>query len=326
MHIIQEEIGLPKITEVKIGDFHSTFTISPLPQGYGTTVGNALRRTMLSSLPGAAVTGVKVKGVSHEYTVLKGMKDSVLDMMLNLKQLAVSTDLNEAVVLTLKKKKPGVVTAKDIETPTGVSVHNPDLYITTLEKGGNLDMQLRIQKGVGYRTVVIGEKSDDDAEMIEVDAVYSPLKKIHYTVDNTRVGQKTDLDKLQMEIKTNGSLTPEDAMKFAAGVLESYFNIFNRDDEQVEPEFMSDFEKIAAKAKEEEENAKPKQESYTPIEILGLSPRTLNSLINGEIGSIEQLTKCTESKLANLRGFGKKALTEVGDALEKRGLTLSDEE
>ena len=326
MHIIQEDIGLPKISEEKLGDFHSTFTISPLPQGYGTTVGNALRRTMLSSLPGAAVTGVKIKGVSHEYTVLKGMKDSVLDMMLNLKQLAVSMDQNEPVLLTLKCKKPGPVTAKSIEAPTGIEVHNKDMYITTLEKGGNLDMQIRVEKGVGYRTVVIGQKSDDDAEMIEIDAVYSPIKKIHYSTENTRVGQKTDLDKLQMEIKTNGSLTPEDAMKFAAGVLESYFNIFNREDEQVEPEFMSDFEKIAAKAKEEEESSKPKQESYTPIEILGLSPRTLNSLINGEIGSIEQLTKCTESKLANLRGFGKKALTEVANALDKRGLTLADEE
>jgi DNA-directed RNA polymerase subunit alpha len=326
MHIIQEDIGLPKIIEKILGDFHSMFTISPLPQGYGTTVGNALRRTMLSSLPGAAVTGVKVKGVSHEYAVLKGMKDSVLDMMLNLKQLAVSMEQGEPVVLTLKCKKPGPVTAKNIETPTGVEVHNKDMYITTLEKGGNLDMQIRIEKGVGYRTVVIGQQSDDDAEMIEIDAVYSPIKKIHYLTENTRVGQKTDLDKLQMEIKTNGSLTPEDAMKFAAGVLESYFNIFNREDEQVEPEFMSDFEKIAAKAKEEEESSKPKQESYTPIEILGLSPRTLNSLINGEIGSIEQLTKCTESKLANLRGFGKKALTEVANALDKRGLTLSDDE
>lgn len=326
MHIIQEEIGLPKISENKQGDFHSTFTVSPLPQGYGTTVGNALRRTMLSSLPGAAVTGIKIKGASHEYTVLKGAKDSVLDIMLNLKQLAVSMDLKEPVILKLQSKKPGEITAKDIETVTGVKIHNPELYITTLEKGGSIDMQIRIEKGVGYRSVVIGKSSDDDTEMIEVDAVFSPLKKIHFSVDATRVGQNTDLDQLHLEVKTNGSLTPEDALKFASGVLESYFNIFNRDQEPVEPEFMSDFEKIAKKAKEEEESTSPKQESYTPIEILGLSPRTLNSLINGDIGSIEQLTKCSESKLANLRGFGKKALNEVKDALEKRGLAMSDEE
>ncbi len=326
MHIIQEEIGLPKMSESKLEDFHSTFTLSPLPQGYGTTLGNALRRVMLSSLPGAAVTGIKVKGVTHEYAVLKGVKDSVLDMMLNLKQLALSMEGSETRTLSLKVKQAGVVTAGDIDLPSGVTIHNPDLYITTLDKGGVLDMEIRIEKGVGYRAALIGDKKDGDAEMIEIDAVFSPLRRIHYTVEAVRVGQRTDLDKMLLEVKTNGSLTAEDAMKFAGGVLESYFNIFNRDQEPVEPEFMSDFEKIAAKAKAEEESTKPQQQSYTPIEILGLSPRTLNALINGGIGSIEELTKCSEAKLSNLRGFGKKALTEVADALEKRGFALSQED
>ncbi|MFA5792536.1 MAG: DNA-directed RNA polymerase subunit alpha [Candidatus Gracilibacteria bacterium] len=326
MHIIQEEIGLPKISEQKIGDHESMFTISPLPQGYGTTLGNALRRVMLSSLPGTAVTGIKVKGVTHEYTTVKGVKDSMLDIMLNLKQLALSSEGAQTQTLTLKAKQVGVVTAGDIDTPSGVTIHNPDLYITTLDKGGSIEMEIRVEKGVGYRASVIGEHHDNDAEIIEIDAVFSPIKRIHYSVDATRVGQKTDLDKLTLEVKTNGSLTPDEAVKFAGKVLESYFNIFNRDKDVVEPEFMSDFEKIAAKAKAEEESTKPQQQSYTPIEILGLSPRTLNALINGGIGSIEELTKCNESKLSNLRGFGKKALTEVSDALEKRGLTLSAEE
>jgi DNA-directed RNA polymerase subunit alpha len=326
MHIIQEEIGLPKISESKLGDFHSLFTISPLPQGYGTTVGNAMRRVTLSSLPGTAVTGIKVKGATHEYDVLKGCKDSVLDIMLNLKQLSVSMEGTDALMLSLKAKKTGVVSAKDIEVPGGVEIHNPGLYITTLEKGGSIEMQIRVEKGVGYRASIIGKQTDEDAEIIEIDAVFSPLKRIHYLVENTRIGQKTDLDKLDLEIETNGSLTPEEAMQFAANVLESYFNIFKRSQEPVEPEFMSDFEKIAAKAKEDEERLKPTKDIYTPVEILGLSPRTLNSLINGDIGSIEQLTNCSEPKLANLRGFGKKALTEVKDALEKRGLSLADEE
>jgi len=324
MHIIQEEIGLPKISEKSMGDFHSIFTISPLPQGYGTTLGNALRRVLLSSLPGAAVTGVKIKGVTHEYATLKGVTDSVLDIILNLKQLALSMDQNEPVTLKLSAKKTGEVTASMIEVPSGVKIHNPELYLTKVEKGGSLEMEIIVEKSVGYRASVIGKKTE--AGLIQVDAVFSPLTRIHYAVEDTRVGQRTDLDKLNLEINTNGSLTPEEAMKFAASVLESYFSIFNREDEQIEPEFLSDFEKIAAKAKAEEESAKPKQESYTPIEILGLSPRTLNSLINGDIGSIEQLVKCNESKLSNLRGFGKKALTEVADALEKRGLALSEEE
>jgi DNA-directed RNA polymerase subunit alpha len=325
MHIIQEDIGLPKITGKSIGDFHTIFTISPLPQGYGTTLGNAMRRVLLSSLPGAAVTGVKIKGITHEYDTLKGVTDSVLEILLNLKQLAVSMDQNETVSIKLSAKKTGDVTAKMIETPAGVTVHNPDLYLTRIEKGGSLEMEIIIEKSVGYRAATIGKKQVE-AGLIQVDAVFSPLAKIHYGVEDTRVGQRTDLDKLNLEIETNGSLTPEEAMQFAASVLESYFNIFNRDQDQVEPEFLSDFEKIAAKAKAEEESAKPAQESYTPIEILGLSPRTLNSLINGDIGSIEQLVKCNESKLANLRGFGKKALTEVAEALEKRGLSLPGEE
>lgn len=326
MHIIQEEIGLPKISEQKMEDFHSTFTISPLPQGYGTTLGNGLRRVMLSSLPGTAVTGLKIKGITHEYTVVKGVKDSVLDIMLNLKQLALSMDGSETRLISLKVKTAGVVTAGDIDLPSGVTVHNPDLYITTLDKGGVLDMEIRIEKGVGYRAALIGDSKDGDAEMIEIDAAFSPIKKIHYTIEATRVAQKTDLDKLLLEVKTNGSLTPDEALKFAGDVLESYFNLFNRDQDPVEPEFMSDFEKIAAKAKAEEDSAKPQQQSYTPIEILGLSPRTLNALINGGIGSIEELTKASESKLANLRGFGKKALTEVADALEKRGFALALED
>lgn len=325
MHIIQEEIGLPKITETKSGEFHSTFTVSPLPSGYGTTLGNSLRRVLLSSLPGAAVTGIKIKGVTHEYTVIKGAKDSVLDIMLNLKQLALSKESKEPALIHLKMKKGGVVTAGDIDCPSGIVIHNPELYITTLEeKNAGLDMEIRVEKGIGYRAATIGQKTDDDVEMIEIDAVFSPLKKIHYTIEATRVGQRTDLDRMILEIKTNGSILPKEALRFASNVLESYFNIFNRDQKPVEPEFMSDFEKIAAKA-QEEESSKPKQESYTPIEILGLSPRTLNSLINGDIGSIEQLVKCNEAKLANLRGFGKKALTEVEDALEKRGLNITKE-
>src|SRR3989338_10262146 len=219
MHIIQEEIGLPKISEQKTGDMHSTFTISPLPQGYGTTLGNGLRRVMLSSLPGTAVTGLKIKGVTHEYTVVKGLKDSVLDIMLNLKQLSLSMEGSETRMISLKVKTAGVVTAGDIDLPSGVTVHNPDLYITTLDKGGVLDMEIRIEKGVGYRAALIGASNDGDAEMIEIDAAFSPIKKIHYTIDATRVGQKTDLDKLLLEVKTNGSLTPDEAVKFSGDVL-----------------------------------------------------------------------------------------------------------
>lgn len=323
MHIIQEEIGLPTLTEVVLGDHHSLFTFSPLPQGFGTTIGNALRRTLLSSLPGAAVTGVKMKGVSHEYMVVKGSKESVLDIMLNLKQLALSMESSAPVFLKLKTNKAGEITAKDIEVPGGVTIHNPEMYITSLDKNASLDMEIRVEKGVGYRPSVIGETSD--AEMLDMDAVFSPLKRVHYNVEATRVGQRVDLDKLELEIKTRGSLTPKEALFFSAGVLESYFALFNTDKVSVEAGFRTDADSLSKKTGNDGPAAVGTS-NYTPIEILGLSPRTLNALINGNIGSIEELIQCNPSRLANLRGFGKKALTEVDEALEKRGFKLLIEE
>jgi len=324
MHIIQEEIGIPKIKTDVISDYHVVFIMSPLPKGYGMTVGNALRRVLLSSLPGAAVTGVKIDGVTHEYSTIPGVKDSVLDIILNLKLLHIKKSSKEPSKLKLEVSKAGKVTAKDIQCPSEVEILNPDLYITTLEKGSKLKMELRIEKGVGYVPAQQKQKEETDANMIVVDAVYSPVKKVRFEVEAARVGQMTDLDKLTLEILTNGAVSPEDALKFSSNILRSYFDLFNIENIMVEDEFMSDIQSIVQKEKEEEAK-KPQQESYTPIEILGFSPRTLNALINGGIGSIEQLSKCTESKLSNLRGFGKKALNEVKDALEKKNLTLSEE-
>lgn len=323
MHQIQEEIGIPKIRIQRVSDSHAIFTVSPLPTGYGMTLGNAFRRVLLSSLPGAAVTGVRIEGVTYEYATLKGVKESVLDIILNLKLLQLKKTGKESCIAVLKANKEGVVRAKDIEVPSDVQILNPDLYITTLDKGGKLQMEIRIEKGVGYVPVAQMQKTDDTANIILVDAFFSPVKKVRYDVEATRVGSLTSLDKLTLEIQTNGAISPEDALKFASNVLKSYFSLFNAADVAVEPDFMTDVTKITAKA-QAEELKKPTQESYTPIEILGLSPRTLNALINGEIGSIEMLTKCTESKLTNLRGFGKKALTEVAAALETRGLKLTE--
>jgi DNA-directed RNA polymerase subunit alpha len=324
MHIIQEEIGIPKIKTDVITDNHVIFTMSPLPTGYGMTVGNALRRVLLSSLPGAAVTGVKIDGVTHEYSTIPGAKDSVLDIILNLKLLGIKKTSKEPSTLKLEVSKTGKITAKDIQCPSDVEIMNPDLYITTLEKSSKLKMELRVEKGVGYVPAQQKQKGEEDATMIVVDAVYTPVKKVRFEVEATRVGQMTNLDKLTIEILTNNAVSPEDALKFSSNVLKSYFDLFNVENILVEEEFMSDIQSIMQKEKEEEAK-KPQQESYTPIEILGFSPRTLNALINGGIGSIEQLSKCTESKLSNLRGFGKKALTEVAEALEKKGLNLSEE-
>lgn len=322
MHQIQEEIGIPKIKSQKKDDFHAVFTISPLPPGYGMTLGNAIRRVLLSSLPGAAVTAVKFHGVSHEFSTMRGVKDSVLDIILNLKLLAARKTTKEPSMCKLNVSREGVVTARDIQCPSDVEILNPDLYITTLDsKSTKLQIEIRIEKGVGYLPASSRKEDVTDAELILVDAVFTPTRKVRYEVENTRVGQMTNLDKLTIEIQTNGSIAPEDSLLFASDILKSYFGLLNQDGVKVEPEFMTDFTKVMEKEKEESET-KPKSDAYTPIEILGLSPRTLNALINGGIGSIEQLVQCTPSKLANFRGFGKKALTEVEAALKTRSLSL----
>jgi len=326
MHYIQEEIGIPKIKIEKISDSHAVFTVSPLPPGYGMTLGNSFRRVLLSSLPGACITGVKIEGVSHEYSTIKGVKDSILDIGLNLKLIRFSKDAKEISFVTLTATKEGEVLAKDIKCPSDVQILNPEQYITTLEKGAKLNMEIRVEKGVGYVPASIRQKTEEniEASMIILDSIFSPVKKVRYDVEAHRVGQMTNLDKLIIEVQTDGSVTPEDAIKFSSNILQSYFNLFNQENVMIEADYMSDFKKISEKQEMEEKN-KPVQEAYTPIEILGFSPRTLNALINGGIGSVEQLTKCTESKLTNLRGFGKKALNEVIDALKTRGLNLSEE-
>lgn len=325
MHIIQEEIGLPKIKAESNTDNSTTFSISPLPSGYGMTVGNAFRRVLLSSLPGAAITSVKIDGATHEYATIAGIQDSVLDMILNLKQIQIKKHSKDLEVVKISVNKTGDVTAASIEHSSDIEILNPEQYITSItKKGVKLNIELTIEKGVGYAPVALRKKEEKDVNSILVDALYSPVLKVRYDVTDTRVGKRTDLDKLTMEIETNGSITPEDALKFSASVLKSYFDLFLMENDDIEPDFRSDVQTVKDKEVEEHEE-ESKKETYTPIEILNFSPRTLNALINGGIGSIEQLVKCSPSKLGNFRGFGKKAMTEVADALSPRGLKLLDD-
>ena len=326
MHIIQEEIGLPTFSVVPVteGDeSHAIFTIAPLPPGYGMTLGNALRRVLLSSLPGVAVTSIRVKGVQHEYVAMKGVVESGVDICLNLKQLRLRKFSKDAEEVTLTAKGPKTLKAKDLRVSSDIEVLDPDQEICTLERGGEIDMQLMIEKGVGYTPASERNKKQNEPSLIYIDAVYSPVEKVRFEVGAARVGQRTDLEKLVIDVKTNGALTAEEAMQFAAQLLKSYFEYFSSEDKVVETDFIADFSR--ASAREEEGDAAPVKESYTPIEILNFSPRTLNALINAGVGSIEQLTKCTESQLSNFRGFGAKALDEVKETLKERNLTLADE-
>ncbi len=324
MHPIQEEIGLPRLKTNNLGEFHAIFTLGPLPTGYGVTLGNAIRRVLLSSIPGVSITAVKIDGISHEYSTVKGVKESVLDITLNLRMINFKKVSKEPVWITLSANKEGKIFAKDIKAPSDIEILTPNVYITTIDKGGKINMEIKVEKGVGYIPASLREKEEVTPNLILMDAVFTPIKKIRYDIEPMRVGQMTNLDKLTLEIKTNGSITPEDALKFASNILQSYFGLFNKEGLLVEQDFIATPQKIL-EHQEQTEQTKPVKESYTPIEILGFSPRTLNALINGGIGSIEQLSKCSQAKLSNLRGFGKKALNEVLNALAERNIQLSEE-
>lgn len=330
MHIIQEEIGLPLFTTSKGSrgdDTHVVFSIAPLPPGFGLTLGNALRRALLSSLPGAAPVSLRFSGVQHEYTTIKGVTESVMDISLNVKQLKLRKHSKDPETISLDVKGPKKVTAKDFEHSSDIDILNPDLHICTLEKGSSISFQVTIEKGVGYVPAQERNRKHHEPGLIYVDSVFSPVERVRYEVEPTRVGQRTNLEKLVMEVMTNGSLTAEEAVQFASQLLTSYFQYFGSDKKAVEPEFMADFSRTAA-VQIEDVGSGPvsaSKESYTPIEILNLSPRTLNALINAGVGSIEQLTKCTESMLSNFRGFGAKALDEVKATLATRGLHLTNE-
>jgi DNA-directed RNA polymerase subunit alpha len=328
MHIIQEEIGPPKISVSSVSDgddTHLIFTISPLPPGYGMTLGNALRRVLYSSLPGATVTTMRIDGVSHEYTTIKGVVESSLDISLNLRKIALRKYHKDPETITLEGKGPMQLTAKDLQVSSDIEVLNPDLVIATLEKGGSLKMHLTVEKGVGYIAAAEKNKQSSEPGLMYLDAVFSPVKRVRYDVQQARVGQRTNLDKLVLEIETNGSLTAKEAVKFASQLLTSYFGYFSLSEEEIERDFMAKFQRTAASATGAEEDSQQTKQSYTPIEILNLSPRTLNALINGGIGSIEQLTKCSRPSLTNLRGFGSKALDEVELILAERNLALMED-
>lgn len=322
MHIIHNTIWVPKITQNDTSENVSSFVVWPLPKGYGVTLWNSLRRILLSTIPGTKITGVKVAGVSHEYSTLPGIKDSVVDVILNLKDLVLDKPDVGIEWLKLSKSTAGKVTAADIQTPAGVEILNKDLYITEIDKDGlELNIDIRVEKGVGYLTVDELKQREEDVEVLLVDTNFSPVVNVKYNIENARFGDITNLDSLEMEVITNGAISPVEALKFSSNMLTSYFSIFNEESLQVEWQFISNVKDLISKEKEEVQEELEK-ETYTPIEIMGLSPRTLNALINGNILSIEQLTKCTETKLSSIKGFGKKAMTEIRASLAERGLKL----
>src|SRR3989454_5112926 len=219
-------VARPQIAEDVISPTRSKFTIEPLEPGFGYTVGNSLRRTLLSSIPGAAISSVRIDGVLHEFATVERVTEDVTDIILNLKELVVRSDLDEPTPIYLKAKGPAEVTAGDVAPPAGVEILNPDLHIATIGKGGSLEMEMTVERGVGYRMAEKNKKARDPIGVIPVDSIFSPVRRVSYAVENTRVEQMTDRDRLILDVETDGSITPREAMASAGSTLSELVNLF----------------------------------------------------------------------------------------------------
>jgi DNA-directed RNA polymerase subunit alpha len=274
----------------------ATFVVEPLHSGYGMTLGNSLRRVLLSSIAGAAVTSFKIEGATHEFTTVKGVKEDVVDIMLNLKGVRFRVFSDEPQTLRIVKNGKGIVKAKDIQVNADVEIVNPDHVIATIDDAkGSLVMDLVVETGRGYRTVEEGaaKKASDH---VAVDAIFTPVLRVRYKVENTRVGQMTDLDKLLITVETDGSITPRDAFEEASAIL------------------VNQYTALAGKTRVETGEQLPAALN-TPIEDLNLSARTTNALINNDIHTIKDLFSLSDAELRDLKGFGSKALDEVKEKL-----------
>jgi DNA-directed RNA polymerase subunit alpha len=295
----------------------ATFTIEPLQTGYGMTLGNSLRRVLLSSIAGTAITAFRIEGASHEFTTVEGVKEDVVEIMLNLKGVRFRLFSDEPQTLRVTKKGTGKVTAKDIVTNADVEVVNPDHVIATLDNPkASLNMDIVVEGGRGYRTIdESGARKVSD--MIAVDAIFSPVLRVRYRVENTRVGQMTDLDKLLLTVDTDGSISPSDAFEEAAAILvNQYTALAGQTRVEASPVASSNFNDGDANVHDGDDGA----ELNTPIEDLNLSARTSNALVNNDIHTLKDLFSLSDAELRDLKGFGSKALDEVKEKMAEMEL------
>jgi len=282
----------------------ATLVIEPMQAGYGNTLGNSLRRVLLSSIEGGALVAFRIEGATHEFTTVKGIKEDVVDIMLNLKNVHLKVHTDQPVELRLEKKGAGVVTAGDIKTTADVEVVNPDQVMATIDDPkGSILMDLVAESGRGYRTIEDASTNRLHSDMIALDAVFSPVLRVRYKVDATRVGQETNLDKLKLTIETNGGVTPEEAFEEAAAILVNQYTALAGS---------TTVEAAPALGQVVEDDT---SELNTPIEDLNLSARTANALVNNDIRTVHDLVTLSEQDLRELKGFGSKALDEVKDKL-----------
>jgi DNA-directed RNA polymerase subunit alpha len=316
------EFQIPKISSEKVTDNRGTFTIEPLDKGFGYTFGNSLRRVLLSSLGGAAIKSVRVEGVAHEFSTVAGVKEDVTDIVLNLKDIVVRmhTDADE-VEAPLVATGPGEVKAKDIDLPAGVEILNPDAPIATLEKRTKLEMYLTIGRGRGYSPAEDNKTEDQPLGVIPIDSIFSPIRRASYAVDSARVGQRTDFDKLSLEIETDGSIEPSGALREAAEILIKSLAIFT-DADRVEELTSRDGAGVPEGSLPP---LSPAEGDERLIEELEIGVRAYNCLKRAGVQTVGDLVQRSESELNAIPNFGKRSTEEVKDSLNALGLALRDE-
>src|SRR6201998_4201763 len=304
----------PTLTEEAVDEFRSRFVIEPLEPGFGYTIGNSLRRTLLSSIPGAAVTSIRIEGVLHEFSTVPGVKEDVTDIILNLKELVVSSEHDEPVVMYLRKQGPGEVTAADIAPPAGVEVHNPELHIATLNAKGKLEMELPVERGRGYVSATQNKQPGQEIGRVPIDSIYSPVLRVTYKVEATRVEQRTDFDRLILDVETKPCMRPRDAVASAGKTLVELFGLareLNVDAEGIDIGPSPTDAALAA-------------DLALPIEDLNLTVRSYNCLKREGIHTVGELVARSEQDLLDIRNFGAKSIEEVKQKLVDMGLALKD--
>jgi DNA-directed RNA polymerase subunit alpha len=295
-------------------DAYGKFSAAPFERGYGVTLGNSLRRVLLSSIEGSAVTSVKIQGVQHEFSSIPGVLEDVPEIILNIKSLVLNSHSKIPKTIYIKRNNKGEVKAKDIEVDETIEIINPDLYIATLTKDTKFQVEMEVARGRGYVPQELNKRDDTAIGVIPIDSIFSPVKKVNFYVENTRVGQRTDYDKLILEIWTNGAITPKDALLYASNILQRHLDIF------------VSFGQLPEEIEEEPEMTKEEIMLYEklrlPISELELSVRSSNCLREANIKTIADLVKKTEEEMLSFKNFGKKSLTEIKELLAGMGLAL----
>ncbi len=307
------EFMRPQVSVDVIDERTARYVVEPLERGFGYTLGNCMRRVLLSSLQGAAATSIRIEGVQHEFSAIEGVREDVTDIVLNVKELVFRENgTGEEAIATLSASGPAAVTSSQLQVPSEFELVNPDQVIASLNKGAKLEMSIRVGVGRGYVSADRNKRPDDPLGVITVDSLFSPVVRCTYVVENTRVGQRTDYDKLVLEVETNGAMDPSDAVARAAKIIDEHMMLFA---EQAVTALSE--EGIFSAALEEGESVLD-----TPIEELDLSVRSYNCLKRQGVNTIGQLTECTEGDLLNIRNFGAKSIEEVKDKLQQMGLGL----